>query len=160
MCPCPWNASKGRLVTTKYRTRRHVFVSVSVCICLWLIIKSADIMFHFQNKGGREEDDFLKCQLRRLVASGVFFDLRKSAILHFWLTPNPLYYYTSDLLARSFTAAIWTCGLSARSPIRPSRSARPPKIKKKITIFLFTLINTNEHIFCKYTKKMFNQTKI
>ena len=39
------------------------------------------------------------------IIGGVFFDLRKSAILHFWPTPNPLY-YTSDLLARGFTAAI------------------------------------------------------
>ena len=45
----------------------------------------------------------------------LFFDLRKSAILHFWPTPNPLY-NTSDLQARGFTAAIWTCGCSTRPP--------------------------------------------
>ena len=38
---------------------------------------------------------------------GVYFDLRKSAILHFWPTPNPIY-YTSELLARGFKAARWT----------------------------------------------------
>ena len=47
--------------------------------------------------------------------NGVFFDLRKSAILHLWPTPNPLC-YTSDLLARGFTAAIWNFGRSARPP--------------------------------------------
>ena len=40
---------------------------------------------------------------------GVFFDLRKSAILQFWPTPNPLY-YTSDLLAPGLTTTKWTCG--------------------------------------------------
>ena len=65
---------------------------------------------------------------------GVFFDLHISAILHFWPTPNSPY-YTSDLLARGITAAIWTCGRSARprslsyaalGPLAcPSRSARP-----------------------------------
>ena len=54
----------------------------------------------------------------------VFFDLRKSGILHFLPTPNPLY-YTSDLLARGFTAVIWTCGRSARPLACPSRTARP-----------------------------------
>ena len=46
---------------------------------------------------------------------GVSFDLSKSDILHFWPTPNPLY-YSSDLLARGYTAARWTCGRSARPP--------------------------------------------
>ena len=60
-------------------------------------------------------------------SGGVFFDLPKSAILHFWPTPN-LLYYTSDLLARGFTAAIWTCGRSARPLTCPSRDARPPDL--------------------------------
>ena len=37
-------------------------------------------MFHFQNKGGREEDDFLKCQLRKLVQ-----------VVYFSTYENPLY---------------------------------------------------------------------
>ena len=39
--------------------------------------------------------------------------LRKSAILHFGPTPNPLY-YTTDLLAGGFTGAGWTFGRNAR----------------------------------------------
>ena len=56
---------------------------------------------------------------------GVFFDLRKSALLQFWPTPNPLY-YTCDLLASGFTAAMWTCGHSAGPLACPSRGAGPP----------------------------------
>ena len=44
------------------------------------------------------------------LKDGVSFDLRKSAILHFWPTPNP-FRPTSTWLA-----AIWTSGRSARSP--------------------------------------------
>ena len=35
-------------------------------------------------------------------------------------------YYTSDLLARGYTAAIWTFGLSARPLTCSSRGARSP----------------------------------
>ena len=49
------------------------------------------------------------------IIGGVFFDLRKSAKLHFWPTQNPLY-YTFDLLAQGFAAAKWTCGRSAWPP--------------------------------------------
>ena len=38
---------------------------------------------------------------------------RKSAILYFWPTPNPLY-YTSDLLARGFHLKLDIHGRSAR----------------------------------------------
>ena len=44
-------------------------------------------------------------------------------------TPNPLY-YTSDLLARGITAALWTCGRSARPP-RPG--ARPKNCQPNLT---------------------------
>ena len=55
----------------------------------------------------------LNKEKKDIVIDGAFFDLHKSAILHFWPTQNPLY-YTSDLLARGITAALWTCGRSAR----------------------------------------------
>ena len=59
---------------------------------------------------------------------GVFFDLRKSALLRFWPTPNPLY-YPSDLLARDFKAVIWTCGRSARPPSLSARSRNCRKVR-------------------------------
>ena len=50
-----------------------------------------------------------------LVWCCIFRPIRKFATLHFWPMPNPLY-YTSDLIARGFTATIWTCDRSARPP--------------------------------------------
>ena len=44
---------------------------------------------------------------------GVFFDLRKSAILHLWPTPNPLY-STSDLQASVVLQLLY--GLVAAAP--------------------------------------------
>ena len=52
------------------------------------------------------------CVTLHISCRWCIFDLRKSAILHFWPTPNPQY-YTSDLLARGFAAARWTCGCSS-----------------------------------------------
>jgi len=61
------------------------------------------------------------------ISGGVFFDLRKSAILHFWPTPNPLY-YTSDLLARGLQL-LYGLLAAARGPLAcPSRGARPPSL--------------------------------
>jgi len=54
------------------------------------------------------------------------FTYRDYRMVYFSTYANPLYstsdvlqnplYYTSDLLVRGFTAAIWTCGHSARPP--------------------------------------------
>ena len=66
------------------------------------------------------------------------YEVRTSVILHSWPTAHPLY-YTSNLLARGFSAVSWTCCRSAR----PRDCLYPNltfQIIQNVTVFLVPIL--------------------